>query len=729
MKRRTFLQSFSSILAVLSAVETGWLTLGSRYYQALAQSVPRKLALLVGINQYPQSPVLTGCLTDVELQRELLIHRFGFRASDIVSLTDAQATRESIETAFFEHLVKQAKPDDVVVFHYSGYGSRIKLETQETEQNALVPVDEINTQETKTVNYLLEETLLLMLRSLSTNHIAAVLDTSYYAPSNSLPTNLGIRSCPGPGQAILLAEELELQKQLQEKASSEQSAVVLCATSLPEQLAREQQFSGFSAGLFTHALTQYLWEATPTTTIQVCLSDIAGSIQQLGSTKQQPALLLDPKNQLSRTSITNILLASSTYAEGVVTGVEDDGKTILLWLGGLPAPVLEYYGVNSRLTLVTKEESNNVELVVKSRAGLSAKAQISIPESTTSLQVGQLVQEAVRVIPRKISLTIALNELERIERVDATSAFATPYVSSVIAGEQPADYLFGRLPQAKNKDLAATNSTVVSPTPYGLFSLGGELIPNTAGDAGEAVKTAAQRLGAKLQTLLAAKLWRLTENAGSSRLGIKATLELIGALTPRALIQRETLRTQSTETSNNKASVPQLGSLTTVSVGSKIQYRVENISDRPVYLMLLALNSSRTAIALFPWCKSTESEPSKVQPVLKDIVISPGETLTIPQTTSGFEWVVQEPTSLSETQLIFSTAPFTQSLLALEAAKPPKTEQHRIHPLIAPLEVTQALLQDLHNASAVSDINSTVTDSYVLDVNHWASLSFVYQVV
>jgi hypothetical protein len=704
------------------------LTLGSHYYEALAQSVPRKLALLVGINQYPQFPDLIGCLTDVELQRELLIHRFGFHPSDIVALTDEKATRESIETAFFEHLVKQAKPDDVVVFHYSGYGSRIKLgDLPETEQNALVSVDEINTQENKFVNYILEETLLLMLRSLTTNHVAAVLDTSYYTPSNSLPTNLRIRARPGPRQAILLAEELEWQKQLQQNASTEQSAVVLSATSDPKQLAREQQLSGFSAGLFTYALTQYLWEATPTTTIQLCLSHVAGSVQQLGSTKQQPALLLDEKNQLAHTLIADILLPNSTFAEGVVTGGEDDGKTILLWLGGLPAQVLEHYGVNSRLTLVTKEELN-IKLVLKSRAGLTAKAQISSPDGTTSPQVGQLVQEVVRVIPRNIGLTVALHGLERIERVDATSAFATvAHVSSVVAGEQPADYVFGKLPEAKNKDSTAT-STVVSPSRYGLFSPGGELILSTAGEVGEAVKVVAQRLGPKLQTLLAAKLWRLTENAGSSHLGIKATLELIGALTPRALIKRETLRTQSAETSNKKTFNPELGSIATVTVGSKIQYRVENISDRPVYLMLLALNSSRTAIALFPWYKSTESDPSEVQSVLKDMVISPGETLTIPQTTAGFEWVVQGPTSLSETQLIFSTAPFTQSLSALEATKHPKAEQHRIQPLINPVEVVQAVLQDLHNASA-NDMNSTATDSYVLDVNYWASLSFVYQVV
>ncbi|ARV58518.1 peptidase C14 [Nostocales cyanobacterium HT-58-2] len=732
MKRRTFLQRFGSTLTVLGAVGTEWLTLGSRYYEALAQPIPRKLALLVGINQYPQCPTLTGCLTDVELQRELLIHRFGFQPSDIISLTDEKATRESIETAFFEHLVKQARLDDVVVFHYSGYGSRVKLDMPETEQNALVTVTgKENPQNKKSVNYLLEETLLLMLRSLATNHTTAVLDTSYYTRSNTLPTGLRIRACPGPEQAILLAEELELRKQRQENVSTEQPVIVLSATSDPKQSAREEQLSGFSAGLFTHALTQYLWQATPATTIQVSLSHVASSIQQSGSQKQQPALLLlDKKNQLSRTLIADILLPNITSgAEGVVTGIEDDGKTVLLWLGGVPAQVIEYYGVNSRFTLVTKERLNT-QLVLRSRAGLTAKAQISSVEGMASPQVGQLVQEAVRVVPRNIGLTVALAGLERIERVDATSAFATvPHVSSVVAGEQSADYVFGKLPEAKNKDLAATNPTVVSLSRYGLFSLGSELIPSTNGEAGEAVKVAAQRLAPKLQTLLAAKLWRLTENAGSSRLGLKATLESIGTLTPRALIQRETLRTQSTETSSKKSFNPELGSIPTVAIGSKIQYRVENLSDRPVYLMLLGLNSSRTAIALFSWYTNTEPDTSEVKPVLQNMVISPGQTLTIPQTTAGFEWVVQGPTSLSETQLIFSTAPFTLSLAALEAAKHPKAEQQRIQPLIKPLEVAQAVLQDLHNASAVSDMNGTAADSYVLDVNHWASLSFVYQVV
>ncbi len=723
MKRRTFWQRFGFILMALGVTEAEWLTFGNHYYQALAQPNIRKLALLVGINQYPH-PALSGCLTDVELQKELLIHRFGFQPSDILCLLDGQATREFIESAFLEHLVKVARPGDVVFFHFSGYGSRVKLGMQETMQNALVPFDgNANTQENKIVNYLLSETLLLMLRSLDCDHVTAVLDTSYYAASDGVPTGLRSRARLVPEQAILTPAELDFQQQLKlpTTCTGERpfAPTLFTATSDPKQLAREVQLSGFSAGLFTYALTQYLWEATSTNTIQVSLSRVASSLQQLGSSKQQPALLVGEKNQRTPALLTDIFLPNRTFgAEGVVTAIEEDGKVAQLWLGGLPLQVLEYYGVNSRFNIVTQEGST-AQLVLRSRTGLIALAQIYHPDGTTSLQVGQLVTEAVRVFARNINLIIALDPgLERIERVDATSGFATvAHVSSVVAGEQAADYVFGKLPEPK----------VVSPSRYGLFSLGSKLIPNATGEAGEAVKVAVHRLAPKLQTLLAAKLWRLTENEGSSRVLVRASLEIIDSLPSQILMLRETVLKQGESKILEYSPTEEIP---TVHIGSRIQYRVENTSDRPVYLMLLGLNSSRTAIALFPWQKITEPDSSEAKLLLKDVIVAPGETRTVPQTTSGFEWVVQAPASLSETQLIFSTAPFTQTLTTMIAAKHPTAEQHRIQPIINPLEVVQAVLQDLHNASAVkAEVSGTATDSYILDVNNWASLSFVYQVI
>ena len=172
LNRRTFLQQAGLALTALGVSETVLSLLGDkslamplldRYFQALAQPGGRKLALLVGINQYPRSTALSGCVTDVELQRELLIHRFGFNASDVLTLTDSKATRENIETAFIEHLTEQAKAGDVVVFHFSGYGSQVKL-TEESQidnavrlSNSLVPVDSIlPTKGTPTANDLLE---------------------------------------------------------------------------------------------------------------------------------------------------------------------------------------------------------------------------------------------------------------------------------------------------------------------------------------------------------------------------------------------------------------------------------------------------------------------------------------------------------------------------------------------------------------------------------------------
>ncbi|WP_445628342.1 caspase family protein [Nostoc sp. DSM 114167] len=703
MKRRAFLERIGSILAVLGITEAEWLSLGNRYYQALAQPSPRKLALLIGINQYPKIPALSGCLTDVELQREVLIHRFGFQGSDILTLTEEEASREFIEAAFLDRLGNQAKPDDAVFFHFSGYGSRVKLETSpETIQNALVTANtSFEPQEEKIVNYILEETLLLLLRSLPTDRVTAVLDTSYHAPTPVL--GLKSRALPESVEAKLAAKELDFLQQLKtQKLPS--TPIVLAATLNPKQSAREELFSGFSAGLFTYALTQYLWEFTPNTKIQVALSYIENSLSKLGS-KQQPGLLSSQKNQ----HLTSLPPDTIIGAEGAVTAIEEDGKTVQLWLAGLPPQVLLYYGVNSRFTLGTTRE----ELVLRSRTGLTAKAQISQIEGANPLQIGQLVQEAVRVLPRNIHLIIALDTgLERIERVDATSAFAAfPHVSTVVAGEKPADYLFAKLQQ--------------TPSRYGLFSLSGELISNATGEAGEAVKSTVQKLAPKLSTLLAAKLWRLTENQGSSRLALKTTLEIINNISPRVIMQRETVRTSKTETSIQKSLPTPI-----VPIGSRMQYRVENQSDRPVYLILLGLNNNHTAIALYSWETPQEPNTSDTKPLLKEVVISPGETLILPQTNTASEWMISGPASECEHQLIFSTAPFNATLAALNAAKYSTAEQEPIGPLLNSLEVVQALLQDLHNASAFkTEMNVTAADSHSLDVNNWASLSFSFLVL
>ena len=140
MKRRDFFKRAGWILATLGISEVEWIKLGDRVSMAIASPLNRKLALLVGINQYPGNSPLAGCLTDVELQKELLIHRFGFVESDILILTDKQATRTGIESAFLNHLTTQARNGDTVVFHFSGYGRRLQL-ANDLNTNSLVTSD------------------------------------------------------------------------------------------------------------------------------------------------------------------------------------------------------------------------------------------------------------------------------------------------------------------------------------------------------------------------------------------------------------------------------------------------------------------------------------------------------------------------------------------------------------------------------------------------------------
>ena len=87
----------------------------------------KKLAFLVGINDYPYVTKLRGAVNDVENMRQLLVERFGFPDDNehMLVLTDKQATRDAILHGLKEHLIANATPDSVVVFHYSGHGSQI----------------------------------------------------------------------------------------------------------------------------------------------------------------------------------------------------------------------------------------------------------------------------------------------------------------------------------------------------------------------------------------------------------------------------------------------------------------------------------------------------------------------------------------------------------------------------------------------------------------------------
>ena len=723
------MQRIGVALGALGLSEAGLSLWGEQYQQAIAQPTRRKLALLVGINSYAEQvcdfvpsrgTALNGCLTDVELQRELLIHRFGFQPSDILSLTDQQATRSAIIEAFQTHLAQQARSGDVVVFHFSGLGSRVKLADPIAAQNSLVLIDSLlPTAENPVISDLLEETLALSLRSLPTTQVTTILDAGATTLGKTHQGNLKIRSRPNaPSGQLSEAEEALLAELRQGGGRSAQFPGLLLTATSVNQVATEAQWSGFSAGLFTYALTQQLWGSTPATTLRFIFNQTSSSVRQSAGMEQQPRFEGQPQQPAIYQTP-----SLPTSADGVVRSIDEDGKA-QVWLGGLPSGVLE----NSGASLFEQPGIAGGGLLrVRSRDGLIAKVRAT---DAAVVQAGQLVQERIRLLPRNVGLTVAIDTtLERIERVDATSAFsAIPRVSSVIAGEQPADFLFGKTQPARTltaslpTEFAEQNLKLKPPqTGYGLFYPGRDAISSTLIATDEAVKTAINRLTPQLRTLLATKLLRLTENAGSSRLGVRATLTTVSPQ-ERVVLQQETARSQN----NSKGGAPPESRLAglrmnddgmTIANGSRVQYRLLNYSDRPVYFMLLGLDTGGNAIAFYPG-----EDP-------EETMISPGDTLLLPQTTETSDWVMQAA-GLAETHVIFSRSPLTQAYQALEASGHSKADTRRIALLQNSLEVAQAILQDLHQASAegIPKIDLPA-DTYAIDVQVWATLSFIYQVV
>ncbi|MEP0922386.1 caspase family protein [Leptolyngbya sp. FACHB-711] len=760
VNRREFLQRFGSILAALGLSEAGWFALTDRSQQVLAQPTRRKLALLIGINQYPEAvgdfvppkgTALNGCLTDVELQRELLLHRFGFQPADILTLTDHQATRSAIESAFQAHLIDQARSGDVVLFHFSGLGSQVLLDQAPTEQQSLVPIDGVlPTADNPIVNDLMLETLELLLRSLPTQQIITVLDTGFTHLGRVTQGSLRIRSRPSAPSGQLLEAEQTLQSQLLERLQLSRATLhwasppgVLLTGSGGDQVSTEAQWSGFHAGLLTYALTQQLWCSTSTTMLNVGLgqamrtttpSGAIGKAKQAAEHKQQ----FNSSNQ-KRLNLTAVLDSNFAFsADGVVRSIDEEGK-VQLWLGGLPAIVLENVGASLFAVMPADSENQSPRLLqLRSREGLMAKAKHQGGNEAESMrsssplggiEVGQVVQEVMRFLPRNLNLTVGLDaSLERVERVDATSAFATiPQVSSVIAGEQSADLLFGKTqlktatltaalpPTSPNSPGSATPALTLEPPSskrgYALFFLDRSAIYTSLNQDDEAVKTAIHRMTPQLQALFANKLLRLLENQGSSRLGVRATL-LTTAPQEQIISQQETARAPWAPP-QPYADLQTTG-LPEVAIGSRIQYQILNYSDRPLYWIGLGLDAEGIPV-VYPPGFANDSSPASQTPSS----IAPGATHTLLQTDA--DSLIQPSSGITETHLILSRSPFAQTVELLNNKLRVSSPQ-RMSNFTQFLALVQAILQDLHQTDAPADV-------YAFDVNQWAAFSFIYEVI
>jgi hypothetical protein len=90
------------------------------YKSMIRPVVPKKRALLVGINYKNTRNELYGCINDVLNISKLLIPR-GYSCTILTDQTAVKATKKNILDSFRQMLINSV-PGDICFFHYSGHG-------------------------------------------------------------------------------------------------------------------------------------------------------------------------------------------------------------------------------------------------------------------------------------------------------------------------------------------------------------------------------------------------------------------------------------------------------------------------------------------------------------------------------------------------------------------------------------------------------------------------------
>lgn len=750
--RRAFLQRLGLVCGSLGLVDASLAGRVGVYQRALAQPANRRLALLVGINQYPEavgpgvdgghSLPLRGCRTDVELQKWLLVYRFGFAPQDVLTLVDGEATRSGILQAIDDHLIAQAQPGDTVVFHFSGLGGQVHPSDRPAAMiPTLVAVDSHLPQgKSPEIQDLLEGMVAARLRQLPTPQVTTVLDASGAEPLGPLQGNLRVRS-----RSVIPTGDLPPDWQDGEgipgTLANPPWPGLLLRASGGDRVALESDWAGFSAGLFTYALTQQIWTAGISASQGAVFQRINHTMARWigpGSDAQMVGQLA-PK---SRSRFYGVSRDRQPPAVAVIQALDPNHNTAQVWLGGLMPTVLGQMAMGSRFRPIAPRGTvppPNSDVVLQSRQGLMATAKL---QGNHSLTVGTGLVEAVRLIPRQVALQVALdNALERIERVDATSALAgIPYVATALAGEQMADCLFGRVRPGTAPTLTAAapgfawnrqpaageNSTMASQDPapvthsgYGLFAPDHTLIPGTTTEQDEAVKTAVGRLSDHLQGLLAAKLMRLTQNAVSSELAVRFTLEAADKA-PRVLAQAETARAHG-------RGGPGLGGTDTPGDATaetrRLRFRLLNLSRQPLYSFLAAFDQHGRFSVYCPTLADPPLPDEPLDSLLMAAKLPPDGQRPFPEGEAG--WLFKHPAGSLEVFAILSVAPFRHTWDTLRR-QGGVLQGDRLVNIPQPLPVAQALLADLNAAPGEATAEGADNDGlWHLKVSHWASLALM----
>jgi hypothetical protein len=126
------MNKFTTILMIIIALAVSFTANGANY------------ALLIGITDYPGIRSLQGPLNDVALIDSILQKHWKFNQTNIIKLTNEQASKRNILAAI-KSLVEYGEQDDQILIYFSGHGTSAADVTLPvnlpTKTGALIPHD------------------------------------------------------------------------------------------------------------------------------------------------------------------------------------------------------------------------------------------------------------------------------------------------------------------------------------------------------------------------------------------------------------------------------------------------------------------------------------------------------------------------------------------------------------------------------------------------------------
>ncbi|MEB3225471.1 MAG: caspase family protein [Synechococcus sp.] len=508
-RRRDFLQTLGLVCGTLGFSASLPPAVMWQTAQALSGIQGRKWALLMGVNRYGPGFDLEGVQQDVKIQKNLLAHRFGFAANNILSLQGDEAIFENFQQSLQVDLKARVQPDDLLFVHFSGYGVRLMAETG--------PVPALVFPSANGPQAIALSTIQRWLEGLNPAQTVFVLDTSFDSAQHPPASYWYPRTYPDP-QGVMAVENVTEMPPPSRSNRGRSPLIQLLAAA--QGVTPEVQVNGVMTGLFTAALGRYLTTLNPLTTVTTAQGALP---RQLPQDETQPAQVqcLGPQTA----PLYGVVPSESLPGSGNI--FNKTASSLDLYLGGFSPELSQAIALGSEFTTQTTPP---ITLQLASKAGVFGQGKTTTP----TLPPGTVIQETKRYLPRNLTLKIALAEqLGRIERVDATSAFAAlASVASVSNPQDWVDYIFDGQAQ--------------------LLAVSGQVIPGVmpASDANEAIKSSVTRLQPRLEQLLALKWLRLLGNETSTQFPLKITEQrldrfstvLAETVTPLDLGQTKTKR-------------------------------------------------------------------------------------------------------------------------------------------------------------------------------------------